>query len=218
MLRTSTHYYDKYSDYIAPYTDLEYIKNMSMADWAKVRRSYADVYSTDREKEILSNSRNNDTVNETFNFLSGGIKSSYSVPEIILETNDATTVDWNEVRQIAAQNIMDNYYAKYTKEKAYQYSSIEKPAKIITYDDLYWRFVNATDPFVAADSLALMLDKVTIDMEPASDYSWVSEIETSKVIVKTKKSAISRFITIFNITIIVGAIVIIALEMLGIIK
>lgn len=46
----------------------------------------------------------------------------------------------------------------------------------LTYEDLYWEFVNATDSVKAADSLAQMLTKVDMRLEPNHDMSsWVED-------------------------------------------
>jgi hypothetical protein len=51
-----------------------------------------------------------------------------------------------------------------------------------TYETLYWKYVNATDTVKAAEALANMLAKVTMDLEPNHDMSsWVEEPKTEVV-------------------------------------
>jgi hypothetical protein len=51
----------------------------------------------------------------------------------------------------------------------------------VSYKDMYWAFVNAKDPYEAADNFSKMLDLVTEDMQPASTGSWVEEPEERKL-------------------------------------
>lgn len=55
-----------------------------------------------------------------------------------------------------------------------------------TYKDYYWGFVNSKDTYEAAENFSKMLDKVTLDMEPAEGMaSWVEEPKKEEVAVKS---------------------------------
>ena len=67
--------------------------------------------------------------------------------------------------------------------------------EVKTYQDYYWDYVNAKDPYSAQEALSAMLDKVTEYQEPNTEMtSWVEEPKATVAVVK-RTFSVTRWVT-----------------------